>query len=89
MSYIDRQVRKRLYEYKMNAFKNNDAKKKLVENNEQEKGVYQVTYSTDGVNYHSNVLVKANSESDAKQIAINSAKVKPHEDSQILVVKRD
>ena len=82
MGYIDRQVRKRLYEYKVNNLKNSNNKKALTEESEvTTDNIYQVTYSTDGVNYHSNVLVKAKSEDDAKQKAISNAKVKPHADS--------
>lgn len=56
---------------------------------ELRESIYQVTYSTDGVNYHSNVLVKANNEEEAKQRVISSVKVKPHQDTDIIVRERD
>jgi hypothetical protein len=62
---------------------------KLIKDNKLDENVYQVTYSTDGVNYYSNVLVRADSEDEAKQRAIDSAKVKPHADSKIIITKRD
>jgi hypothetical protein len=46
-------------------------------------------YSTDGVNYHSSVLVRAENKEQAEKIAIDKAKVKPHADSSIIVVERD
>lgn len=67
---------------------------KLVKDNKLDedkevKNIYQVTYSTDGINYHSNVLVKAKDENDAKEIVLKTVKVKPHQDSEILVRERD
>ena len=56
---------------------------------ELRESIYQVTYSTDGVNYHSNVLVKANNEEEAKQRVISSVKVKPYQDTDIIVKERD
>ena len=56
---------------------------------ELRESIYQVTYSTDGVNYHSNVLVKANNEEEAKQRVISSVKVKPYQDTDIIVRERD
>lgn len=62
---------------------------KLIKDNKLDENIYQVTYSTDGVNYHSNVLVRAETEDQAKKRALDSAKVKPHTDSQIIITKRD
>lgn len=67
---------------------------KLVKDNKLDeekevKNIYQVTYTTDGINYHSSVLVKAKNEDDAKEIVLKTVKAKPYKDSEIIVSERD
>lgn len=67
---------------------------KLVKDNKLDeekeiKNIYQVTYTTDGINYHSSVLVKAKNEDDAKEIVLRTVKVKPYKDSEIIVRERN
>lgn len=50
---------------------------------------YQVTYSTDGINYYSNVITKASNEKEAVEKVIATVKVKPHEESEVIVKERD
>ena len=61
----------------------------LVKDKTLDEAVFQVTYSTDGVNYYSNVLVRAENAEQAEKIAVDKAKVKPHADSKIIVTERD
>lgn len=61
----------------------------LEEDLESNNKFYQVTYSTDGVNYYSNVIVKASNEKEAIEKVVATVKVKPHKESEILVKERD
>lgn len=86
MSYFDRQIRKKLYEQKL-------GERKKSQNNSEvpssEQKYYQVTFSTDGINYNSNVIVQAINEKEASTKVINRVNVKPHVDSEMIVRQRD